>query len=398
MNLPISYVPKIIVAPDSFKGVLKAPEAALAIADGVRKGLRKIFPYRECRIETIPVADGGEGTAEVLAKACGALPVEVETLSPLLEPIKASYHFLPNEGDECPRAFIDLAAASGLPLVPPPRRNPLDTSTFGTGILIADAIRRGARDIIIGAGGSATVDGGAGALQALGATFTDTEGTLMTEPLRGLDLERIAGINTIPGFMRDISITIATDVTAPLTGPTGAAMVFAPQKGASREETIYLDAALGKFAHTLQQCGFADVASLSGSGAAGGFAAGMAAVAGAILRPGALMVLDAVEMADRLQGASLMITGEGCADGQTLMEKAPFATMRMARESRMPVLLLAGRIKEKERLMDAGFTDVIDINEGHDSGEDSLDPDIARRRLEAAAFNAVCRLFQTRNA
>lgn len=384
---------KIIVAPDSMKGVLGAPEAAGAIATGARKALDTLFSEKNTSVRIMPIADGGEGTAETLGVAYGAEKVEADTLSPLLTPMRASYYFLYRTDDNgCPTAFIDLAAASGLPLVEPSRRNPLDTSTFGTGMLIADAARRGARHIIVGAGGSATTDGGTGALQAMGAVFSDREGKEITRALRGRDMERIASVKGLPDYFRSIRITIASDVAAPLYGPEGAAMVFAPQKGASTTDAIRLDRGLTRFADTLAACGFPCAANIPGSGAAGGFAAGMSAVAGAEILPGAQMVLEAVRLREELTECSLLITGEGCADGQTLMEKAPFAAMKMAKEVGVPAILLAGRVMERQRLLDAGFLDAIDINRESTYGN-PLDPSIARSRLEAASFREVCRFL-----
>lgn len=392
---------KIVVAPDSFKGVLSAAEAASAISAGLKDAL----PDVGC-IE-VPVADGGEGTAAALASACGAVRVVADSLSPLGMPMESE--FFSNPADRT--AFIDLAAASGLPLVAPEKRNPLHTSTFGTGILIRAAINRGARRIVVGVGGSATVDAGIGALQALGAKFLDETGSFVDSPACGADVERIRDVDAsgLKELLSGVEVKLAADVTAPFTGHMGAARVFAPQKGADAEATERLEKALVHFKELLLKLGFIDVFSLPGSGAAGGFAGGMASVAGAEIVSGSDLVIESVRLAEALQTADFLITGEGKSDRQTLMNKAPFAAMRAAHRSgdlkpqdgtspfyrskkqdeamqgNVPVILMSGVIEDREELVAAGFAETICINDGCSSAENPLDSAVAARRLRLAA-------------
>ena len=412
---------RIVAAPDSFKGVLTAPEAAAAIATGVN-AFQRISGRRAVCVESA-MADGGEGTACALASACGAEEVKVPTFTADMRPLSASY-FIDRSTST---AFIDLASASGLPLVPPERRDPMRVSTFGTGLLILDAIGRGVRSIIVGAGGSATVDGGIGALQALGCRFYAAGGRIIDSPAGGAMLAEICGVDTseLDRRLSGISLTIAVDVDAPLTGPRGAAQVFGPQKGASPEQVKLLETGLNNLKRyfkysdcnikvfveeTAKNTDFTEEKPEAGFGAAGGFAGGMAGIAGAVLAPGAALVADTTGLAGKLCGASLLIVGEGSADRQTLMNKAPLQAMRIAALMGVPTALLAGRVADRPALLDAGFSEVICINDpvaqlpqsAFDSpllsslasaasaasadGVDPLDPSVASRRLASATL------------
>lgn len=374
---------KIVVAPDSFKGVLTASEAASAIAAGIRDAMP------DADAVEIPIADGGEGTASALASSCGAEYVEADAVSPLGLPMKSGFYY--DSGSAT--AFIDLAAASGLPLVPRALRDPLRTSTFGTGMLVSAALRGGAKRIVVGVGGSATVDAGIGALQALGARFLDETGDLIPFPACGADVESIRNVDVseVEKLLSGTEMLLATDVTAPFTGPTGAARVFAPQKGADKEGTERLEKALNCFKELLKSLGFIDVFFIPGSGAAGGFAGGMASMAGAKICRGAELVINATGLPDALRDADLLITGEGKSDRQTLMDKAPYAAMKAAEEMRVPAVLLSGVIEERETLIGAGFADAVCINDGFPSGEDALTPSVAGRRLRLAARALMAR-------
>ena len=419
---------RIVAAPDSFKGVLTAPEAAAAIATGVN-AFQRISGRRAVCVESA-MADGGEGTACALASACGAEEVKVPTFTADMRPLSASY-FIDRSTST---AFIDLASASGLPLVPPERRDPMRVSTFGTGLLILDAIGRGVRSIIVGAGGSATVDGGIGALQALGCRFYAAGGRIIDSPSGGAMLAEICGVDTseLDRRLSGISLTIAVDVDAPLTGPRGAAQVFGPQKGASPEQVKLLETGLNNlkryfkhsdcnikvfveeteknadFTEEKPEADFTEEKPEAGFGAAGGFAGGMAGIAGAVLAPGATLVADTTGLAGKLSGASLLIVGEGSADRQTLMNKAPLQAMRIAARIGVPTALLAGRVADRPALLAAGFSEVICINDPvaqptpsvFDSpllsslasaapsadGVDPLDPSVAFRRLASATL------------
>lgn len=327
---------RIVVAPDSFKGSATARQVAEAIA----RGLRRTLP--DTRVDTVPMADGGEGTVEALVDATGGRYVEVEVTGPLGEPVHACFGML---GDGS-TAVIEMAAASGLPLVPPERRNPMVTTTYGTGELIRAALDRGARRIIIGIGGSATVDGGVGMAQALGARFLDASGN----PLGwgGGVLARLDRIDlsAMDPRLRDAELLVACDVSNPLYGPEGAAPVFGPQKGATPAMVAVLDANLRHLADVIRRDIGMDVSTLRGGGAAGGLGAGLVAFCGARLRPGVELVIEAVNLEARLQGADLVVTGEGALDRQTPFGKTPAGVGRLARRLGIPAVAIVGSIGE----------------------------------------------------
>lgn len=327
---------RIVVAPDSFKGSATARQAAEAIA----RGLRRALPGAQ--VDTVPMADGGEGTVEALVDATGGRYVDVEVTGPLGEPVRARFGML---GDGS-TAVIEMAAASGLPLVPPERRNPMVTTTFGTGELIRAALDRGARRIIVGIGGSATVDGGVGMAQALGARFLDADGN----PLGwgGGALARLDRIDLSPmdPRLREAQLLVACDVSNPLYGPDGAAAVFGPQKGATPEMVAALDANLRHLAEVIRRDLGIDVSTLRGGGAAGGLGAGLVAFCGAQLRPGVELVIEAVDLEARLQGADLVVTGEGSLDRQTPFGKTPAGVGRLARRLGIAAVAIVGSIGE----------------------------------------------------
>ncbi len=325
---------RILIAPDSFKGALSAPEAAAAMA----AGLRRVWPD----VETVelPVADGGEGTAAALAAATGGTLITETVSGPLGEPRAARWALL---GDGT-TAVIELAEAAGLPLVPRERRDPKVTTTRGVGELLLRAAQHPTvRRILIGLGGSATNDGGAGLLRALGVRFLDAGGHDLPEG--GAALADLASVDT-SGLSLDPAaheIIIACDVDNPLTGPRGASAVFGPQKGASPEDVVVLDAALERFAAVLER----PVANIAGAGAAGGTAAGLLWLfPAATLRPGIEIVLDALHFEGRLRTADLVLTGEGKLDGQTLGGKAVAGVARRARAAGVPTAVLAGAVAD----------------------------------------------------
>lgn len=327
---------RIVVAPDSFKGSASAREVAEALATGLRRALP------EATVETVPMADGGEGTVEAMVVATGGRFVDVEVTGPLGEPVTARFGML---GDG-KTAVVEMAAASGLPLVPPARRNPLVTTTYGTGELIRAALDRGARRIVIGIGGSATVDGGVGMAEALGARFLDAHGRRL-EPGGGalVRLERI-DLASLDPRVRQTELLVACDVSNPLYGPDGAACVFGPQKGATPEMVAVLDAGLRRLADVIRRDLGVDVSALPGAGAAGGLGAGLVAFCGARLRPGVELVIEAVDLPARLQGADLVVTGEGALDRQTRFGKTPAGVGRLARRLGIPAVAVVGGIGE----------------------------------------------------
>ncbi len=325
---------KVVVAPDKFKGSLSAAEAASAIAHGVLRA----DPSAE--VVAVPMADGGEGTVEALVAATGGHFLEAEVTGPLGDPVIARYGML-GDGQT---AVIEMAAASGLTLVPLDRRDPSRTTTRGTGELVLAAIQQGAHRIILGIGGSATNDGGAGFAQALGIHLLDAEGCEIG-PGGGLlgSLDRIEGSGRL-AQLQGLEIAVACDVDNPLCGPRGASAVFGPQKGADPAMVGRLDANLRHLARILRRDLGVGVEEIPGAGAAGGLGAGLIAFAGATLAPGIDRVIEAVGLNDHLQGADLVVTGEGSLDASSAAGKTVVGVARLARGRGVPVVALAGTI------------------------------------------------------
>lgn len=325
---------KIVIAPDSYKESLSALEVATAI----EAGFQEIFPDAE--YVKLPVADGGEGTVEAMVAATQGHLVQVTVTGPLGEPVQAFYGL---SGDErC--AFIEMAAASGLESVPVASRNPLITTTWGTGELIRHALDAGVQQIIIGIGGSATNDGGAGMVQALGAKLLTQDNQQIAAG--GGALEQLARIDLsgLDNRLADCRIDVACDVTNPLTGPEGATAVFGPQKGATAEMIVRLDRALAHFAQIIHRDLAVDVLQLEGGGAAGGMGAALYAFCGARLRPGIEIVTDALHLAELVADADLVITGEGRIDSQTIHGKVPVGVAKVAQRYNVPVIAIAGSL------------------------------------------------------
>lgn len=325
---------KIVIAPDSYKESLSALEVATAI----EAGFQEIYPDAE--YVKLPVADGGEGTVEAMVAATQGHLVQVTVTGPLGEPVQAFYGL---SGDErC--AFIEMAAASGLESVPVTNRNPLITTTWGTGELIRHALDAGVQQIIIGIGGSATNDGGAGMVQALGGKLLTQDNQQIAAG--GGALEQLARIDLseLDGRLADCRIDVACDVTNPLTGPEGATAVFGPQKGATAEMIVRLDRALAHFAQIIQRDLAVDVLQLEGGGAAGGMGAALYAFCGARLRPGIEIVTDALHLAELVADADLVITGEGRIDSQTIHGKVPVGVAKVAQRYNVPVIAIAGSL------------------------------------------------------
>ena len=324
---------RIVVATDKFKGSL----TARAAGDAIARGLARAFPGAE--IDVVPVADGGDGTAEVLVDALGGRLVTSEVQGPGGAAVSATFGLLP---DAC--AVIELARASGLALVASGKNDPLTASTCGTGQLIAAALDAGAKTIILGIGGSATNDGGAGALASLGAGFFDAAGKPLSQG--GAALAGLASIDDalLMTRLRGISIDIACDVANPLCGDNGASAVYGPQKGAGPDDVRRLDSALAHYADIVERATGARMRDVPGAGAAGGAGFGFMALAGARLRPGADLILEALSFDRRLEGADLIVTGEGRLDRQTLAGKAPYAVAQAGRRRRIPVVAVVGSL------------------------------------------------------
>lgn len=326
---------RILVAPDKFRGTLTAAEAASAIA----RGWRRVRPGD--LLEEVPLADGGEGTLDALLAALGGERRTMRVSGPLGDEIEAAFGLA--GGPAGPIGVVEMARASGLELVSTARRDPLRASTRGTGELILAALRAGAREVLVCLGGSATTDGGAGMAQALGVALLDAEGRPVGPGGIGLlQLARIDATGLDP-LARAARVQAACDVDSPLTGPQGAAHVFGPQKGATREEILLLDRALGHLAAVVHRDLGIDVRGLPGAGAAGGLGAGLVAFLGARLRPGVQLVMEAVGLGRRIEAADLVLTGEGAFDASSLRGKVPAGVLEVARGAGVPVVVLCGR-------------------------------------------------------
>ena len=365
---------KIVIASDSFKGSLSSMEVAEAAASAIKEA----FP--DCKTVCIEMADGGEGFMDSLCVALEGAIVPCSVHDPLGREIVSEYAFadIPGKGMT---AVIEMSRASGLTLVPPDLRNPMETSTFGTGELIADALEKGCRNFLIGIGGSATNDGGIGTLTALGWRFLDSEGNVL--PPVGASLEKICRIDDSgkdPRLM-DCAFKVACDVDTPFCGPEGAAFIFAPQKGAGPEMVETLDKGLESFAAAIKDATGSDVRNIPGAGAAGGLGGALKAFLKAELLPGAEMVLEAVGFDSQAEGADLVITGEGRMDGQTRRGKAPYCVLRHASSLGIPAVAVAGSISDPEALRELGFKAILPINPPGLSIEEALKPETARRNL-----------------
>jgi glycerate 2-kinase len=355
---------KIVVAPDKFKGSLPATQVAAAIAAGLHAGL----PGAE--IVTIPVADGGEGTVDA-AVAAGFERVPVTAAGPAGDPVRASYA---RRGEV---AVVELAGVCGLARLPAGRPAPLTASSFGAGEVLRAVLEAGARRIVLGVGGSASTDGGAGLLQALGARVLDTSG----EPVRpgGAGLRDVVTLDLtrLHRALYPADIILAADVDNPLTGPDGAAEVYGPQKGASPAEVALLDEGLRRWAAVVAAAVGRDWSRAPGAGAAGGVGFGALAVLGATRRPGIELVLDLTGFETALDGADLVITGEGSLDAQSLAGKTPVGVARAAARRGIGVIAVVGRSTLTEaELAAAGIAAVYALSD--------LEPDLERCRAEAA--------------
>ncbi len=328
---------RIIIAPDSFKESIDARTAAEAIARGVRRA----NPHAE--IDLIPMADGGEGTVDALVAAGGGEIRRTRVTGPLHEPVEANWGLI-TAPDGAVTAVLEMAAASGLALVPPDRRNPLVTTTFGTGELMRAALDAGAKRLLVGIGGSATTDGGAGAAQAVGVRFLDGDDAPLPEGIAGGDLDRVARIDMAKRDPRigAVAITVASDVDNPLCGPRGAAAIYGPQKGATPAQVAVLDRHLAHLATLIRRDLGCAVEGIAGAGAAGGLGAGLVAFFNATLSPGVRLVMDAVGFEQRIAGADLILTGEGRLDAQSLMGKVIAGVGHAGRAAGVPVIALAG--------------------------------------------------------
>ena len=344
----------VLVAIDSWKGCLTSREAN----EAVRRALLSVHP--DSNVQCITVSDGGEGFLDAIEPTGKWTRISEEVLDPLLRPIQAQYLF---DGET---AVIEMAQACGLALLREEERNPLLASSYGTGQLIADAVRRGAHNIIIGLGGSATSDCGRGMLKALETLFP-----------------------TLPHNGEGVSFTIATDVTNPLLGPSGAAHVFAPQKGATPQMVEELEARAQAFAQESARLHGRDLSEEPGAGAAGGLGYALMQYLGARRVSGVDFVLDKVLPHAKIKEASLIITGEGHADRQTLMGKLPMGILQRAQSYDIPVVLLAGQLSDRDTLLSSGFSQVLPVTPPDTPLAEALRPEVALRNINATIANAT---------
>lgn len=376
---------RVVIAPQGFKGSFTGLEIARAMEIGVRRA------WPEAETVLVPVADGGDGTLQALVDASGGVIHAARVYDPLGRPIEAQWGAM---GDGV-TAVIEMARASGLALLSDSERAPLVTTTFGVGELMRAALDAGHRQLIIGVGGSATNDGGAGMAQALGARLLAEDGIEIGPGGAALaHLSRI-DVSSLDPRLREASVEVACDVSNPLTGPTGASVVYGPQKGATSDMVRELDGALRRFGEIVERDVGIAVLDLPGAGAAGGLAAGLMAFAGARLRSGADIVLDAIGLEGMLRGADLVLVGEGRMDRSTVFDKAPVAVARRARQRSVPVVAICGSLGDGyEEVHEHGIDAVFGI-----VAEPMTLPEVLADtpRLVAAATEEACRALSARH-
>lgn len=384
-----NHMKKIVIALDSFKGCLTTDEAGKAAAEGVQAACP------ECETIVLPVADGGEGMLDVLVSATDGAYRMIPAHDPLMVSRNARYGI---SGDGR-TAFIEMAAISGLPLVAAGQRNPMLTTTYGTGELIVDALERGCRDFIIGLGGSATNDAGLGMLQALGYRFLNKAGEETGcidkgQVLCGALMADVASVDVsrVHPALQEARFTAACDVQNPFCGQNGAAFVFAPQKGADQEMVLRLDSAMQQLAEVIRKHTGKDISLYPGAGAAGGMGGCLFAFLNAELKPGIQLVLDTLHFSEKIKEADLILTGEGKSDRQTLMGKVPFGILEEARKQKIPVMLLSGSIEDVHELNKAGFQGVFSITPSPLSLEDAMKPTTAKANIKRAT-EQICRMI-----
>lgn len=354
---------KFVLAPDSFKESMTSMEACLAM----EKGIKKVFKDAECI--KVPMADGGEGTVDALVNATEGQFVEIEVTNPLGKKIKANYGIL---GDG-KTAVIEMAKASGIELIDRTERNPYVTTTYGTGEIIKDAVNKGIKHILIGIGGSATNDAGAGMLQALGVKLLN--GNKEEIAFGGAELKKIEYIDkgSLDEFLKDVTIEVACDVTNPLVGENGASYVFGPQKGATPEMVKVLDNNLRHFALKVKESFGIDIADVKGSGAAGGLGGALLGFLNAELRSGIDLVIKYTNLEEKIKTSDYVFTGEGSIDGQTIFGKTPVGVSKLGKKYDIPVIAFAGKVEpESSNLYSEGMKSIFSIMRGVESLDDAL--------------------------
>ena len=380
---------RIVVAPDSFKGSLSSIQAAAAVERGILKAAAKAA--RKLEITKIPIADGGEGTVEAIVAGAGGEIIPARVLDPLGREIDSMVGILPDR-----TGVIEMAAASGLDLIKPEERDPLVTTSFGTGQLILKALEAGCSRLIIGLGGSATNDGGVGMAQALGGAFLDQN----QQPIGfgGGELGKIAKIDLsgIDPRLAGTTVIVASDVKNVFCGPDGASAVYGPQKGATPEMVAVLDRNLGHLAELIKDDLGKEIALVPGSGAAGGLGGGLMAFLNAEIRPGIEIVMELTGFREKVREADLIITGEGATDFQTMFGKVPYGVAQVAGEYGKPVLCISGTLgKGYQKLYDAGITAFFSIVNRPMTLEEAMDK--GEELLEAVAENVMNTLLMFRD-
>lgn len=380
------------MAIDSMKGCLESKAASEAFAEGVRNACP------DADVVALAVADGGEGTAEAIALGRKtARRMSSRVMGPLGNPVNAEWWI----DESASEAYIDMASAAGLTLIGENERNPMLTTSYGVGELINEAVKYSVKHIILGLGGSATVDGGLGACQALGVRLLDADGKELKSPFTGEMLNKVADIDISDASekLHGVRLSLACDVVAPLTGNLGAARVFGPQKGASPDDVEFLDGGLENVRQIVLRKMGIDLNEVSGSGAAGGMAGGLMAFAGGKIEKGAPLVLDAIGFDNLIEDSDLIVTGEGSSDSQTLMGKLPFEILQRGLKRGIPVWLVAGMIADADELYEAGYAKIMNINspenivKSNTEGEEAMNPAIASRRLKSVG-ETLCQLIK----
>lgn len=354
---------KFVLATDSFKESMTSIEAC----DVMEKAIKKV--KTDAEVIKVPMADGGEGTVEALVNATSGTFVETEVLNPLGQKIKASYGIL---GDK-KTAVIEMAKASGIELIKREERNPLITTTYGTGQLIKHALDNGIKHLVIGIGGSATNDGGCGMLQALGVKLLDKDNNEI--PFGGGSLNKIQTIDVSCMYegIKDVTFEVACDVTNPFVGPTGASYIFGPQKGADEEMVELLDNNLKHFAEKIKETLNVEIAEASGAGAAGGLGGALLAFSNAELKSGIQLVIKYTNLEEKVQGADYVFTGEGGIDGQTIFGKTPVGVSKVAKKFNIPTIAFGGRVSDDaDNLFEEGVIALFSIMRGVESLDDAL--------------------------
>ena len=370
---------KIIIAPDSFKGSLTSVE----VANAIEVGIKRVAPKLE--IVKIPIADGGDGTMDTLVSALGGRKIKIKVHDPLMRQIEAEYGLVKN-GEI---AVVEMATANGLTLLKKEEQNPLITTTFGTGEIIKDALKRGCRTFLIGIGGSATNDAGTGMLKALGFRFLDKNGE--ESDATGSALQSIYSVDEtrVISKVYEAQFTIACDVNNPFSGRNGAAYVYAPQKGADNKMVELLDKGLESFRQLIIKEKGVDLNTISGAGAAGGLGGAFVAFLNAQLKPGIEMILQTIDFENHLQNADFVITGEGKLDIQTTMGKAAGGILDAANKKNIPVIAIGGSVEDKEALLKRGFASLFSTTPNGMSIEEAMQKETAKENIAQTAEQLI---------